>query len=66
MITDLDESPNAVKENIDEAQSFFNNVKVQETKFLLNALRDPLSTKLRQELPESPGEPLDVEIGALV
>lgn len=36
MITDLDESPNAVKENIDEAQSFFNNVKVQETKFLFN------------------------------
>lgn len=33
---------------------------------LLNALRGPLSTKLRQELPECPGEPLDAEIGALV
>ena len=36
LITDLGSSPNDVKENIDEAQTFFNSVKVQETKFLFN------------------------------
>lgn len=36
LITDLDASPSGVKENIDEAQTFFNSVKVQETKFLFN------------------------------
>ncbi|MGN0910919.1 MAG: hypothetical protein ACI4NV_05805 [Thermoguttaceae bacterium] len=36
LITDLDASPSDVKENIDEAQSFFNSVKVQETKFLFS------------------------------
>ena len=36
LITDLEASPSDVKENIDEAQTFFNSVKVQETKFLFS------------------------------